>query len=79
MSSHKPYNKKDTTDVKKCEINVTVGNGQNMKCEIRGLVNMKTQGRETINLAKVLYVPQSFNNLLSLSMNISKGDTMGVT
>ena len=32
------------TDVEKCAINVIVGNCQKMKCEIKGLVNMKMQG-----------------------------------
>ena len=42
-SLHKIYNKKDMADVEKCEINVTVGNGQKMKCELKGLVSMKMQ------------------------------------
>ena len=37
------YKKKDMTDIEKCEINVTVGNGQKMKCELKGLVSMKMQ------------------------------------
>ena len=47
------------TDVEKCEINVTVGNGQKMKCELEGLASMKIQGGETVKLNEVLYVPQA--------------------
>ena len=36
-SSHITHKKKEMTDVKKCEINVTVVNGQKMKCEIKAL------------------------------------------
>ena len=42
---HIAYKKKDITDVKKCEINVTVVNGQKIKCKIKGWVNMKIQGK----------------------------------
>ena len=31
------------TDVERCEINVTVGNVQKMKCKLKGSVNMKFQ------------------------------------
>ena len=30
-------------DVKNCDINVTMGNDQKMKCKIKGSVNMKMQ------------------------------------
>ena len=40
-SSNITYKKKYMVDVKKCEINVTVGNGEKMKCELKGSVNMK--------------------------------------
>ena len=40
---------------------------------------MKMQGKESVNLTKVLYIPQAFKNLLSVSMLVSKGDTMGAT
>ena len=43
---------------KKCEINATVGNGQKIKCELKGSVNMKFQYGQTVNLTEVLYVPQ---------------------
>ena len=29
-----------------CEINATVGNGKKMKCELKGSVNMKIQGKK---------------------------------
>ena len=51
--------KKDMTDVEKCEINVTVVNGHNMKCGIKGSVNMKIQDGKTVKLTKVLYIPQA--------------------
>ena len=47
------------TDVEKCEINGIVVNGQKMKCDIKGSVNMKLQGGQTLNLIKVLYVTQA--------------------
>ena len=44
MSLQITYKKEDTTDVEKCEINVTVVNGQKMKCKIKCSVNMKMKG-----------------------------------
>ena len=41
-------------DVEKCEINVTVGNGQKMKCDIKGYVNMYLQDGKMVKLTKVL-------------------------
>ena len=38
------------TYVEKYVINVTVGNVQKMKCELKGLVNMNMQVRETVKL-----------------------------
>ena len=78
-SSHITHKKRDLTDIKKCEINVTVGNGQKMKCELKGSVKMKTQDGQTVKLTGVLYVPQAVKNLLSVSRLISKGATMGTT
>ena len=40
--------KKDMTDFEKCEINVTVVNGHNMKCGIKGSVNMKIQDEKKL-------------------------------
>ena len=40
---HVTYKKKDMTDVEKFEINVTVVNGQKVKCKLKGSVNMKFQ------------------------------------
>ena len=56
---------------------MTVGNGQNMKCKLKGLVNMNTKCGETVNITEVLYILQVANKLLSVSRLISKGDTMG--
>ena len=47
------------TEVEKCDINVTVGNFQKMKCEIKGCVNMKLQYVQTVKLTEVLYVLQA--------------------
>ena len=65
-------------DVEKCEINVTVGNGQKMKCELRSSVNMKLQDVKTAKLTKVLNVPQAVN-FFNVSRIVSKGATMGAT
>ena len=56
-----------------------VGNGQNMKCELKGSVNMKLQNGKTVKLNEVLYIPQDVKNLLSISILVSKGATMGST
>ena len=49
-------------DVEKCDINVTVGNGHKMKCELKGSVNMKIQDGQTVELTVVLYMPQAMKN-----------------
>ena len=67
------------TDIKKCEINATVGNGQKIKCELEGSVNMKLKGGEMVKTNKVLYGTQTVNNLLILSRLVSKGSAMGAT
>ena len=56
-----------------------VGNCQNMKCELKGTVNMKLQGGEKSNLENVIYVPQPVKEILSVSRLVAKGDTMGAT
>ena len=43
-SSHITYNKKNMIYVKTCKINVTRGNGQKMKCELKDSVNINIQG-----------------------------------
>ena len=58
---------------------MTVGNGQNMKCELKGSVNMKMQGGETVKLIEVMYVPHAVNKLLHVPRLISKGAMMGDT
>ena len=50
-----------------------------MKCELKSTVNMKLQGWKTVKLNEVLYVPRSFNNLLSILRLTTKGSTMGDT
>ena len=67
------------TYVDKCDINVMVVNGQNMKFDIKGYVNMKLQYGKTVKLTKFLYVPQAVKNILSVSRFASKGATMGAT
>ena len=58
MSSHITYRKKEMAYIERCGINVTVGNVQNMKCKLKGSVNMKFQDGKTVNITKFLYVPQ---------------------
>ena len=36
--------KNNLTGVEECKINITVGNGQKMKCELKDTVNMKLHG-----------------------------------
>ena len=76
---HIKYKKKDMTDVENFEINVTVVNGQNMKCDLKGYVNIKFQDGKTVKLTKVLYVTQAVKNLLIVSRVMSKGANMGAT
>ena len=56
-----------------------MGNGQKMKCKLKGSVNMKLQDEKMVKLTEVLYVPQAMKHLLSVSRLISKGATMGDT
>ena len=63
--SHINHKNKDMRDAEKGEINVTVGNGQNMKCELKGSVNMKLKYVKTVKLNKVLYETQAVKNLLA--------------
>ena len=72
MSLHITSTKKNITNVEECKIDVTLRNGQNMRCELKGMVNNKLQGWETVKLNYVLYVLQSFNNLLSVFRHIPK-------
>ena len=67
------------TNIDDCKIYVTVGNGQKMKCELKGTVNMNLQKEEMIKLTAVIYVPQEVKNILSVSRLISKGFRMGDT
>ena len=78
-SSHITHKNKEMTDVEKCDINVTMGNGQKMKCKLKGYINMKLNYGQTVKLTEVLYVPQTMKNLLSVSRLITKGATMGAT
>ena len=78
-SFHITHKKKDMIDVEKIDINVTVGNSQKLKCELKVSVNMKLQDVQTVKLAKLLYLPQSMKNLLRVSRLVSKGTNMGST
>ena len=60
------------TSIGKYKINVTVGNSQNMKCELKGSVNMKLKGDEMFKLTEVLYITQAVKNILSVSRLVSK-------
>ena len=50
MSSHITHKKKDMTDVKTCEINFTVVNGQKIKCKLKGYVNINLKDGQTVKL-----------------------------
>ena len=78
-SLHITYQKNIMTNIDDCKIYVTVGNGQKMKCELKGTVNMNLQKEEMIKLTAVIYVPQEVKNILSVSRLISKGFRMGDT
>ena len=67
------------TDIGKCEIDVTVGNGQKMKCKLKAPVNINPKVGEMVNLTKFIYVTQGVNNILIVSWLVSKGATMGAT
>ena len=50
-----------------------------MKCELKGSVNMKLQGGQTVKLTKVLYLPQAVKNLLGVSRRVSKFNKIRAT
>ena len=52
------YKKKDMIDIEKYEIDVTVGNDQKMNCNLKGSVNIKLKGRETVKLTEVYTYPK---------------------
>ena len=64
------------TEVEKCDINVTLVNGQKMQCELKGSVKMKLHDGQTVKLTEVLYVSQAVKNILSVSRLVLNGDTM---
>ena len=65
------------TNLEKGKIDAAVVNYHNMKCDLKGAVNMNLEGGEMFKLTKVLYVPQSVKDILSLQRIVSKGTTMG--
>ena len=65
------------TYVKKYEINFTVGNGQTMKCEIKGSVNIKIKNGQTVNHNEVLYLPQAVKELLRISSSFQRAPKLG--
>ena len=73
------YTKNKLTYVEVCNIDVTVGNGQKMKCELKVTVNIKLKGGEKVNLDNILYVNQDVKNLLSVSRLVTKVCNMGDT
>ena len=79
MSLHITYKNEDMIDVEKCEINVTVGNGQNMKCEIKSFIIMNVKYGQAVKRTKALYVPQAVKYIYIISRLVSKGATMGAT
>ena len=78
-SSYITYTKNNLTNIEECNIDVTVVNGQKMKCDIKGKVHMKLQGGETLKFNDVLYVPQEVKNIISMSRLVLKGATMWAT
>ena len=50
-----------------------------MKCGLKGAVNIKLQGGETLKLIDVLYVSQAIKSLLRISSIGAKVYTMGDT
>ena len=78
-SLHIKYKKRDMTNVEKCDINITVGNDQNMKCKLKGSVNVKLKDVKTVKLTEFLYIPQAVKNRLSVSRIVSKGAMVGAT
>ena len=62
LSSQITDKKKEMKDVKKYEINVTMGNGQKMKCELKGSINISLQDGQMMKLTKILYMPQAVKN-----------------
>ena len=50
-----------------------------MNCELKGTVNMKLQGGETVKFTDVLYVPQSVKNILIFLGVVSKWAIVGDT
>ena len=55
------------TNIEEYNIDVTVGNFQKMKCELKVTVNMNLQGGGKVKLTEVVYVPQAVKNILSIS------------
>ena len=56
VPSNIKYTNNKLTTVEEYRIDVTVVNVQNMKCELKGMVNMKLQGKGGFKLNKVLYM-----------------------
>ena len=50
-----------------------------MKCDLKGMVNMKLQEGEMVKLNDNFYIHQEFNNIMSVLRLISEGAKMGGT
>ena len=48
-----------------------------MKCDLKGSVNMKLKYVQTVNLNKVLYVPQAVKKILRVSRIIQRAPQWG--
>ena len=57
---------------------MTVRNGQNMKCELNGTVNMILQKGETVKLNEVLYLPEALKNLPIILAVVEKDLLWGI-
>ena len=65
-SLHITYVNKNMNSIEECKIGAVFVNGQNMKCELKVTVNTNLHGGETFKFTEVVYVPQAFNNVLSV-------------
>jgi hypothetical protein len=74
-SSHMVNSKKHLTNIEKCNIDVKVGNSEVMKCSLKGTYEGKVidkKGNEMIlTLQDVMYVPELWVNLFSITKAIA--------
>ena len=66
LRHHISHTRRKMTNIEECKIIVTVRNGNNMKCKLKGTVNIKIQGGKTVKLTEVQYVPQAVKNIVNV-------------